>query len=67
MLVEPHHPVIVKEPAAPSLPLDIGGGSGSANDVNLVEFQKWSKVEIEMALKVSRKVVVVCVWGGGSV
>ncbi len=62
MHVEAGLPVVVKEPAAPSLLADIVGGSGSENDVDTVEFKNWSKIVIDMALMVSRKVVVV--YGG---
>ncbi len=49
-------PVVVKEPAVPSLPLDIGGGAGSENNVNTVEFKEWCRIEIDLALKVSSTV-----------
>ncbi len=57
------NPIIVRDPAVPSLPLDIARGSGRENNVETVGFQELCRAEIDMALKVSS--IVVVVWGGG--
>ncbi len=49
-------PVVVREPAIPSLPTSMGCGPGSDSDnsVDTVEFKEWCRVVLDKAKKVSK-------------
>ncbi len=53
IVLEEPHPILVREPALPSL---LGGGIDIENNVNTVEFKEWCQTEIDLALKVSSTV-----------
>ncbi len=46
-------PVIVMEPAAPSLQLEFEEGPGTENNLDAVVFEKWGRNAIDVVVKVS--------------